>query len=115
MRKGSHAGTEPIPFIAHGVTLALQAYCADFNGRPVNSTNAETARNVSFAVSMPTDEPLLIKPVGMFGNSGEVNRFIGSWLFRHPFTAPLASFSVHRSSMTSMKYDAASSRPLIAI
>jgi hypothetical protein len=42
-----------------------------------------------------TNEPLLIKPVGMLGNTGEIYRFICSRLLRHDLTALFAFFSRH--------------------
>jgi hypothetical protein len=74
------------------------------------AASADVTGNVSFTVTIPADEPLLVKPVGMSGNAREVDHFIGSRLLGHPFTALLASFSMHcsSSSVTYMEYDAAS-------
>jgi hypothetical protein len=46
-------------------------------------------------MAVRTHEPLLIKPVGMLGDAGEIYRFICSRLLRHDFTALFASFSRH--------------------
>jgi hypothetical protein len=91
-------------------TLPVQADHAGLARHLSASASAEVTGNVSFTVTIPADEPLLIKPVGMCGNAWEVNHFIGSRLFGHPLTALLAGFSMHSfsSSVTYMKYDAAS-------
>jgi hypothetical protein len=54
--------------------------------------------NVSLAMAIPADKPLLIKPIGMLGDSVEIYGFIGSRLLSHHLTALFATFSRHRSS-----------------
>jgi hypothetical protein len=51
--------------------------------------------NVTHPMAVRTHEPLLIKPVGMLGDAGEIYRFICSRLLRHDFTALFAFFSRH--------------------
>ena len=65
------------------------AYDHDSSGtRPVPG-------DVSLAMAIPTDEPLLVKPIGMLGDTGEVYRLIGSRLLGHHLTALFATFSRH--------------------
>jgi hypothetical protein len=68
--------------------------------------------DVSLAVAILADKPLLIKSIGMFGDTNEVDRFIGSRLFGHNLTALFATFSRHSSSfcITYMKTDRTSAR-----
>jgi hypothetical protein len=53
------------------------------------------AGDVSLAMAIATDEPLLVKPIGMLGNTGEVYGFISSRLLGHHLTALFATFSRH--------------------
>jgi hypothetical protein len=46
-------------------------------------------------MAVRTHEPLLIKPVGMLGDAGEIYRFICSRLLRHDLTALFTFFSRH--------------------
>jgi hypothetical protein len=60
--------------------------------------------DVSLAMAIPTDEPLLVKPIGMLGDTGEVYRLISSRLLGHHLTALFALFNRHRSSSCSFTY-----------
>jgi hypothetical protein len=74
---------------------------ADYIGLAYNHDRSRTRAvpgDVSFAMAIPADKPLLVKPVGMLGNTGEVNGLIGRRLLSHQFTALFAMFSRHRSS-----------------
>jgi hypothetical protein len=51
--------------------------------------------NVSLAMPITADEPLLVKPLGMLGDPGEVYRLISSRLLGHHLTALFATFSRH--------------------
>jgi hypothetical protein len=73
--------------------------------------------DVSLAMAVAADEPLLIKPVGMLGDTGEVYRLIGSRLLGHHLTALFANFSRHCSSscITYKKADRASATVPVSI
>jgi hypothetical protein len=73
--------------------------------------------DVSLPMAIPTDEPLLIEPVGMLGDACEVYRFICGRLLGHHLTALFAMFSRHCSSfcITYMKADRVSATTEIFI
>jgi hypothetical protein len=73
--------------------------------------------DVSLAMAIPADKPLLVKPIGVLGNTGEVNGFIGSRLLSHHLTALFAMFNRHRSLLlhTYMKVDRTSATVPVSI
>jgi hypothetical protein len=77
------------------------------------------AGDVSLAMAIATDEPLLVKPIGMLGDTGEVYRFIGSRLLSHHLTALFATFSRHSflllHLLTYMKTDRTSATVPVSI
>jgi hypothetical protein len=77
--------------------LAESAYDTRFAYHVGDTGNTAMPGDVSLAMTIPTDEPLLIKPIGMLGNAGEVYGFVGSRLLGHHFTTLFAMFRRHCS------------------
>jgi hypothetical protein len=74
---------------------------ADYIGLAYDHNSPRTSAvsgDVSLAMAVATDEPLLVKPIGVFGDTGKIYRFIGSRLLGHHLTTLFAMFSRHRSS-----------------
>jgi hypothetical protein len=104
-----------------GAVRALGAN-ADYIGLAYHHNSPRTravAGDVSLAMAIATDEPLLVKPIGMLGDTGEVYRFIGSRLLSHHLTALFATFSRHSflllHLLTYMKTDRTSARVPVPI
>jgi hypothetical protein len=111
------ASAQGIFFTAGARSLGANA---DYIGLAYDHNSTGTSAvpgDVAFAVAILADEPLLVKPIGMFRNTNEIDRFIRSRLLGHHLTALFATFNRHSSSfcITYMKADTTSARAPVRI
>jgi hypothetical protein len=111
----------PRAFFCRSGAVRVLGANADYIGLAYHHNSTRTGAvpgNVSLAMPITADEPLLVKPIGMLGDTGKVYRLIGSRLLGHPLTALFATFSRHSFlllALTYMKTDRPSARVPVPI
>jgi hypothetical protein len=88
----------PKAFLCRAGAQRVLGANADYIGLAYHHNSPRTRAvpgNVSLAMPITADEPLLVKPIRMLGDTGEVYRLIGGRLLGHHLTALFATFSRH--------------------